>query len=150
MMEKSKSDSREQQNAECYIATEAENMLGCKFEHNAKVVIGEGVHIEPDLYSETEKIVCEIYAHIGNLKVGQQHKVSQDILKMLLLDKCKGVRYRKVIFVADDKVKRYLLGKSFIAESIRWFDIEVIKIELPSEIYESVSKAQIRQIMKNA
>lgn len=92
MMEKSKSDSREQQNAECYIATEAENMLGCKFEHNAKVVIGEGVHIEPDLYSETEKIVCEIYAHIGNLKVGQQHKVSQDILKMLLLDKCKGVR----------------------------------------------------------
>lgn len=56
------------------------------------------------------------------------------LLKMLLLDKCKSVRYRKVIFVADDKVKRYLLGKSFIAESIRRFDIEVIKIELPSEI----------------
>lgn len=55
MMEKSKSDSREQQNAECYIATEAENMLGCKFEHNAKVVIGEGVHIEPDLYSEQKR-----------------------------------------------------------------------------------------------
>lgn len=61
------------------------------------MIIGEGVHIEPDLYSEIEKIVCEIYAHIGNLKVGQQHKVSQDILKMLLLDKCKGVRYRKVV-----------------------------------------------------
>ena len=36
--------------------------------------LGEGVHIEPDLYSEDKKIICEIFAHIGALKGGQQHK----------------------------------------------------------------------------
>lgn len=149
MIDTRKSDSSEQQNAEEYVAIKAEQLLGYSLVRNAKVSLGDGVHIEPDLYSETEKTVCEIYAHIGNLKVGQQHKVSQDILKMLLLEKNTGFMFRKIIFVVDDKVKRYLEGKSFISESIRQFDVEIVKLELPQEIYEKVAEAQKRQIMRN-
>lgn len=149
MIDTSKSSSHEQQNAEVYIASIVEEWLGCPMEKNAKVVLSDGVHIEPDLYSEKNKIVCEIFAHIGTLKVGQQHKISQDILKMLLLEKSKREAYRKVIVVADDNVEKYINGKSFIAESIRQFGIEIKRINLSDEMYENVSNAQARQKMIN-
>lgn len=150
MVDTSKSSSHEQQNAEVYIASVVEEWLGCSVARNAKVVLADGVHIEPDLYSEKDKIICEIFAHIGSLKVGQQHKISQDILKMLLLEKSKSVTYRKVIVVADDKVEKYLNGKSFIAESIRQFGIEIKRINLSDELYNTISNAQARQTMINA
>ena len=150
MVDTSKSSSHEQQNAEVYIASAVEEWLGCPVARNAKVVLADGVHIEPDLYSEPEKIICEIYAHIGSLKVGQQHKISQDILKMLLLEKSKSATYRKVIVVVDDKVEKYLNGKSFIAESIRQFGIEIKRINLSEELYNIISNAQARQTMINA
>lgn len=128
MIDTSKSSSHEQQNAEQIIASMVEEWLGCTLERNARVVLlAYGVHIEPDLYSETDKIICEIFVHIGALKVGQQHKFSKDILKMLLLERSKGVKYRKVIVIADDKVEKYLKGKSFIAESIRQFGVGIKK-----------------------
>ena len=150
MVDTSKSSSNEQQNAEVYIASVVEEWLGCSVARNTKVVLADGVHIEPDLYSEKDKIICEIFAHIGSLKVGQQHKISQDILKMLLLEKSKSVTYRKVIVVADDKVEKYLNGNSFIAESIRQFGIEIKRINLSDELYNTISNAQARQTMINA
>lgn len=149
MIDTSKSDSSEQQNAEGFMAVIAEEWLGCHVERNAKVFLSDGVHIEPDLYSEENKVICEISAHIGSLKVGQKHKFSQDILKMLLLEKSKGTQFRKVIIVADKKVEDYLNGNSFIAESIRQFGIEIKRIDLPKEIRDSVSNAQTRQVMIN-
>lgn len=146
MVDTSKSSSHEQQNAEVYIASEAEKWLGCPVERNARVVLSDGVHIEPDLYSEKDRVICEIFAHMGALEVGQQHKISQDILKMLLLEKSKSIEYRKVIVVADDKVEKYLAGKSFIAESIRQFGIEIKRINLSNEMYDNISEAQKRQI----
>lgn len=149
MIDTSKSSSHEQQNAEVYIASVVEEWLGCPVERNAKVVLSDGVHIEPDLYSEKDKIICEIFAHIGSLKGGQQHKISQGILKMLLLEKSMSATYRKVIVVADDKVEKYLNGKSFIAESIRQFGIEIKRINLSEELYNTISSAQAIQTMIN-
>ena len=150
MIDTSKSSSLEQQNAEVFIANIIEEYFGCPVERNPYIIISEGVHIEPDLYSEDNRIICEIFAHIGALKVGQQHKISQDILKMLLLEKSKGVEYRKVIVIVDDKVEKYLNGKSFIAESIRQFGVEIKRIHLSDEMYEMVLNAQKRQVMINA
>ena len=123
---KSKSD--EQQKAEIIIGDCVEKELSCLLKRNEIVVISEGIHIVPDLYSEKDRIVGEIFAHIGSLKAGQNHKVSQDILKMLLLEKIKGVKYRKLLVIVDDKIEEYLNGKSFIAESIRQFGIEIKKL----------------------
>lgn len=69
---------------------------------------------------------------------------------MLLLEKSKGVQFRKIIVVADERVEKYLKGKSFIAESIRQFDVEIKRIPLAREIHDSVSKAQMRQVMINS
>lgn len=82
--------------------------------------------------------------------MGQQHKISQDILKMLLLEKSESVTYRKVIVVVDDKVEKFLNGKSFIAESIRQFGIEIKRIHLSEYLYSIILNAQKRQNMVNA
>lgn len=149
MIDTSKSKSDEQQKAEISIGNCVEKELSCSLKRNERVVLTEGVHIVPDLYSEQDRIVGEIFTHIGSLKVGQQHKISQDILKMLLLEKIKGVKYRKMIIVVDEKIEEYLKGKSFIAESIRQFGIEIKKIDLLDETYEAVLNAQRRQVMVN-
>lgn len=149
MIDTSKSKSDEQQKAENIIGNRVEEYLACPLKRNQRVVLTEGVHIVPDLYSEKERIVGEIFAHIGSLKVGQQHKISQDILKMLLLEKTKGVKYRKMLVIVDEKIEEYLKGKSFIAESIRQFGIEIKKIDLLDETYEEIVNAQKRQVMVN-
>ena len=150
MVDTSKSNSLEQQNAEAYVSMLAEELIGCTLERNTKVYLADGVHIEPDLYSESNRVICEIYAHIGKLKIGQQHKISQDILKKLLLEKSKGVPFRKIMIVLDDEVEKYLNGKSFIAESIRQFAIELKRVNVPAEIQENIVNAQARQKMINS
>ncbi len=100
---------------------DAEEWLGVALERAPKVYLTEGVHIEPDLYAEDERIVCEIYAHIVGMKSGQADKISADILKMLLLERVKGVRFRKIIVIVDERVEKYLKDKSSTAESIRQF-----------------------------
>lgn len=149
MIDTSKSKSDEQQKAEIIIGDRVEEYLACPLKRNERVVLAEGVHIVPDLYSEQDRIVGEIFAHIGSLKVGQQHKISQDILKMLLLEKIKGAKYRKMIIIVDEKIEEYLKGKSFIAESIRQFGMEIKKIDLSDENYEKIMNAQKRQVMVN-
>ena len=149
MMDTSKSKSDEQQKAEITIGDRVEEYVACPLKRSERVVLTGGVHIVPDLYSEKDRIVGEIFAHIGSLKVGQQHKISQDILKMLLLEKTKGVKYRKMIIIVDEKIEEYLKGKSFMAESIRQFGIEIKKVDLPDETYENIMHAQKRQVMVN-
>ena len=149
MIDTSKSKSDEQQKAENIIGNRVEEYLACPLKRNERVVLTEGVHIVPDLYSEKERIVGEIFAHIGSLKVGQQHKISQDILKMLLLEKVKGIKYRKMLVIVYDKIEEYLKGKSFIAESIRKFGIEIKRIDLLDETYNEIVNAQKRQVMTN-
>ena len=149
MIDTSKSKSDEQQKAEIIIGDCVEEYLACPLKRNERIVLTEGVHIVPDLYSEQDRIVGEIFAHIGSLKIGQQHKISQDILKMLLLEKTKGIKYRKMLVIVDDKMEEYLKGKSFISESIRQFGIEIKKIDLLDETYEAVLNAQRRQVMVN-
>lgn len=148
MQETKKSSSVEQQNAEVLIADIVEKWLGCAAERNCKVFLENGVHIEPDLYSEENKIVGEIYAHIGKLKGNQPDKIAQDILKMLLLEKVKGTSYRKIIVIVDETVEKQLSGKSYLAESIRQFGVEVKRICIDDSTYKSIVEAQARQIMR--
>lgn len=82
-----KSSSHEQREIERYVFAEVEDLLRVSLQRNPKVFLTEGVHIEPDFYSKEAKIVGEIFAHHGKTKGGQNHKVAQDILKMLLLEK---------------------------------------------------------------
>ena len=69
---------------------------------------------------------------------------------MLLLEKVIGREYRKIIAVCDDIELEKLNGKSVLAETIRQFGIETIKIEIEDEMRNNILEAQKRQTMVNA
>ena len=147
-----KSSSLEQQETEKHIFLMVEELLGVKLENNKKIFLADNsfTYIQPDFYSETELIIGEIFAHIGKPKKAQDNKIANDILKMLLLEKITGKYFRKIIVVCDEEEQKKLQGLSALAESIRQFGIEIMKIEIDDDLRNMILNAQKRQKMINA
>ena len=103
------------------------------------------VYISPDFYSEENKIIGEIHAHIGRLKGAQPDKIASDVLKMLLFEKERGIKYKKYIAVCDQDEYKQLSGKSALAESIRVFGIELLFISIPEKDYERLQESIRKQ-----
>ena len=152
MSDTSKSSSIEQQEAENHIFQLVEKMLEIKLEKNKKLFLADNAftYMQPDFYSEEHLIVGEIFAHIGKPKKAQDNKISNDILKMLLLEKVQGKIYRKIIVVCDEAEEKKLKGMSILAESIRQFEVEILRIEISEEMRKKLVMAQNRQKMVNA
>ena len=146
-----KSSAHVQTQAEEVIFHKVEKQLNIKLEKNRKIYLVDNAftYMQPDLYSEENLVVGEIFAHIGKPKKAQDNKIANDILKMLLLEKTTGNQYRKIIVVCDLSEKKKLEGKSILAESIRRFDIEIMYIEIDEEIKQQIIEAQERQKMTN-
>ena len=152
MADTNKSSSLEQQYAEHIIFQKVKELLGISLVENPKIFVGDSpfTYIEPDFYSENERIIGEIFAHVGKPKKAQDNKIANDILKMLLLEKVTGKKYRKTIVVCDEAQETKLKGFSALAESIRQFDIEVVRIDIPEDLKNRIIEAQNRQKMINA
>ena len=147
-----KSSSHVQNQAEQVMFHKVEELLDVKFEKNKRIYLADNpfTYMQPDFYSEERSIVGEIFAHIGKPKKAQDNKIANDILKMLLLEKITGKRYRKFIAVCDISEKKKLEGKSVLAESIRHFDIEILYVEIDEELKKQILEAQTLQKMTNA
>ena len=152
MTELHKSSSHVQMLAEDIIFQQVEKILDTKLEKNKKLYMANNsyTYIQPDIYSWEDGIVGEIFAHIGKSKKAQYNKISNDILKMLLLEKKSGKQFRKIIVVCDDIEYQQLQGKSVLAESIREFGIEILCVDLDETLRERILEAQERQKMTNA
>ena len=152
MTELHKSSSHVQMLAEDIIFQQVEKILDTKLEKNKKIYMANNsyTYIQPDIYSWEDGIVGEIFAHIGKSKKAQYNKISNDILKMLLLEKKSGKQFRKIIVVCDDIEYQQLQGKSVLAESIREFGIEIIIVNLDETLRMKILEAQERQKMTNA
>ncbi len=146
-----KSTSIEQERAEEKICVLVEKKLNTIFEKNPKLYLSNNkyTYIQPDFYSGEKRIIGEIFAHIGKPKKAQDNKISNDILKMLLLEKISGVPYRKIIVVCDKEEEKKLCGLSALGESIRQFGIEVLYVEIDEALRGEILSAQERQKMTN-
>lgn len=142
-----KSSSHEQMQAEEIICRIVESILDTKLERNKKIFLSDNPYtfIQPDFYSEKYNVIGEIFAHIGKPKKSQNNKISNDVLKMLLLEKIQKKTYRKIIVVCDTEEEKTLTGQSVLAESIRQFDVEIMRVELDSEMRDRIIAAQERQ-----
>ncbi|HUX21682.1 MAG TPA: hypothetical protein VMW69_10625 [Spirochaetia bacterium] len=78
-----------------------ERILGTLGISHGKVVLG-GTKFDFDGFANGE--VFEIYAGIEKLRSGQQQKISQDVLKMILYEKMLGTPVKKVIVVIDKEI----------------------------------------------
>ena len=128
-----------------------EQMLNARLEKNRKIYLADNAYtyIQPDFYSESDLIIGEIFAHIGKPKKAQDNKISNDILKMLLLEKVSGKNYRKIIAVCDETEMKKLKGLSSLAECIRQFHIEVLYVRIDESLKNKLLDAQCRQKMVN-
>lgn len=149
MENREKSNSIEQQMAEQVIFEKVKEQLGVELKENTKIFVGN-TYMQPDFYSKNDRIIGEIFTHIGKPNKGQDNKIANDILKMLLLEKTEGVTYRKMIIVCDEEERKKLKGGSVLAECIRQFDIEVVKIDIGPDLRKTLIAAQKRQRMVNA
>ncbi|MGX8705531.1 MAG: hypothetical protein ACSW8J_03035 [bacterium] len=147
-----KSSSVEQMRAEEEIFEHLSNSTGISdLENNHDLPLGDdGIFIRPDIYSKSERIIGEIHAHIGRLKSSQLHKIAADLLKMLLYDKTSGITHHKWIIVCSKAEEKQLQGGSYLAEAIRQFDVEIIRVDIKAETCQALKDAQERQKMVNA
>ncbi len=128
------SDSSVQKQLEGLLVTEYEKRTGFHGIHNtSKVWLNPSTYIVPDIYSEENKIIGEVHAHTQKLKSAQKDKLASDILKMVLFEKEKRVKFKKVILVCGQEEKAYLEGDSFVADAIKQFKVDVEYIGLTPE-----------------
>lgn len=139
--ERHPSDSSEQQLAHKEILS----LLNAKYQltlESKKVLINDTV----DGYSENPPILCEIYSRIGKMKVAQTNKIGKDILKMLLIEKMQNKTFRKIIAFADKEAAYcFSSGESWYSKLKDNFNIEILVIDISTELKESLLNAQIRQ-----
>jgi len=138
------SDSTEQQLAHKEILSLLNEKYQLKLE-SKKVLINDTL-FQVDGYSENPPILCEIYSRIGKMKVAQTNKIGKDILKMLLIEKMQNKTFRKIIAFADEETaKCFSGGESWYSKLKDLFNIEILVIDIPSELKESLLNAQKRQ-----
>lgn len=140
-----KSDSTEQQTAESFILAAVATRLSLNFDKSADLGLG----VKPDGIDPRQKVVVEAYAHVGQLKGAQLHKVKGDLLKLAFIEKKLGAGWRKIMCFGSQEAASFLLGASWAAEAARAFEIEVIVEPLPPEQVQFVLAAQQRQRMGN-
>jgi hypothetical protein len=104
------------------------------------------ISFQIDGYSEEPPILCEIYSRIGPMKVAQHNKIAKDILKMLLIEKMGGKQYRKIIAFADEEAAQpFIDSESWYSKLKDNFNIEILIVDIPSELKASLINAQKRQ-----
>ena len=69
---------------------------------------------------------------------------------MLLLERKKRCKYRKILVICDNAVLKKITGNSALSESIREFGIEIMQAKLTDEQQKKIMGAQMRQKMINA
>ncbi len=85
--------------------------------------------IQIDGIDKEKRVICEVYAHYGDLKPGHLRKINNDILKMLLFEKLNSGKWEKYICVHESVEKR-LKGKSWLSEVIKVFGFKIHPFQL--------------------
>ena len=145
MSEQSRSD--EQRAAEEVIRDEVSRRLGVALVPKQLQLPG-GARVDVDGVSPDEKVVVEIFAHQGGLRGGQFHKVARDALKLITLVRARPGT-RTILGLASDAAAKAVSGRSWLAEALRTFDVEVLVVELPPDVRSGLVAAQHRQRMVN-
>lgn len=107
-----------------------------------------GAWCDVDGVSDDERVLVEVFAHQGELKGGQRGKIARDVLKLMTLRESRpGAKL--IIALADPSLVKPLRGKSWLAEALRTFEIDVLYVEIDPDARDAIAKAQVRQVMVN-
>lgn len=109
-----------------------------------RVDLGDGAWCEVDGVSADQQVLVEAFAHQGKMIGGQLKKVSEDAFKLVTLGRSRpGARL--IIAFADDVAAKSFLGRSWKAEALRLWGVEVLVAELNDDVRDGIRAAQVRQ-----
>jgi hypothetical protein len=141
------SDSTAQRDAEPIILAALSSELGVELEPR-RLQLPSGAYCDVDGVSPDELVLVEAFARQSKLKGGQRGKIARDALKLMTLRECRpGARL--ILALADPNIVRSLTAKSWLAEALRTFNIQVLYVEIPADARDKIAAAEIRQVMVN-
>ena len=143
------SSSQEQRDAEPLIREGVARHLGGPALASRVLRLDGGSRVDVDGVSEDESVLVEIFAHQGRLRGGQYGKVARDALKLITLARTRPGS-KLVLAFADEDAARCATGKSWLAEALKTWGIEVVVVPLDDKVREGLHAAQVRQVMINA
>jgi len=144
-MPKHASGSSVQIAAEATILAALSKAIGIPFTQGARLPVG-AAHVRPDGVAADKSVFVEVFAHIGKLKGGQQHKVSTDALKLLAIRETHP-NARLILAFADEAAATSVSG--WRAETLKANGIEIHAVSLSAEDRANIEAAQARQKMVN-
>lgn len=145
---KSASDSSAQQAAERLILDAVAHSVGVELCPRRLTLVG-GAVVDVDGVAADESVLVEVFAHQGELKGGQRHKIGGDALKLITIARGRVPAPRLVLAFADPAMTTFFAGKSWLAAAVIAWDIEVVVAELDDAVREGIRTAQARQVMIN-
>lgn len=107
-----------------------------------------GARVDVDGVADAPLTFVEVFAHQGALRGGQHHKVSTDALKLITLGRA-FPDARLILAFGDDAACRSLLGRSWKAEALRTWGVEVFVAQIDEQTRDGLLAAQVRQRMVN-
>jgi len=107
-----------------------------------------GARVDVDGVAADESVLVEVFAHQGRLRGGQFHKVSRDALKLITLARNRHDA-KLVIAFGDQAAADCVTKRSWLAEALQTWRIEVVVVELEPAVRDGLRSAQVRQVMVN-
>lgn len=139
-------DSSVQKEAHEYIRKELAERLGLNESGISKYRINvNDSYMEFTIISKNPNIVCEASAHIGKTKTAQTHKVMNNAMKMLFLEKHHDQQYRKILAFIDEEAASKFVGHGWHGECLQKNNIEVMVVDVPEHIKKKVERIQTVQ-----
>jgi hypothetical protein len=137
-------DSREQRGAEAVMVSLLADELGIPLAPR-RINLKDGVRAELDAASADLSVLCEAWAHQGAPKAAQKNKVLTDAFKLAYIARFVGGEPRLILLLSDDAAAAPFRGHSWSAAALAEFGIEIVVVELPSDLRKRLLAAQARQ-----
>jgi hypothetical protein len=122
------SDSTAQSDAEPLILAAVAEQLGVTLAPRRLTLPG-GATADVDGVAADESVLVEVFARQGALKGGQRGKIARDALKLITLGRHRPDA-RLILAPADEAAAKPLNAKSWLAEALGTFQIEVLVVDL--------------------
>ena len=140
------SNSMEQQKSEILILNWLNIHLGTVMQPFS-TTLSSGAQIKIDGYDPDNKVACEIYSRVGELKAGHRHKIATDILKLVWFEHQRGEALnQRIICFASDEAARILSSKSWLANAAKDFGVTFLVAQLDANTISNLLLAQQRQV----
>jgi hypothetical protein len=142
------SESTAQRRAEGLILKAVAQEVGVPLQPQ-RLELESGAVVDVDGVAEDESVLVEIFAHQGQLKGGQRHKIAGDALKLITIARERNPPPLLLLAFGDPDILRFFAGKSWLAAAIDAWGIKIVVADLDITAREEIRVAQARQVMVN-